>query len=246
MSTKAKWSTQFVTVLLCALGLKFFYSSASPDELRWILAPTTWLVELLSGREFSFESHAGYMSSDHSFLIAASCAGVNFLITAFLMLTLRKLWLDRSLSINWWFITVSAAVAYLTTLVANAVRIYVALQLQAMNQDSSWLNPNQIHRAEGILVYFGFLLLLFLITETKESKGADGLLRQTRFPLLIYYATTLGLPFINGAYKHGREFWEHSAFVLALPLLWIVPLLLLLVLERVTPSKFMRRIRQNF
>src|SRR5688500_16207168 len=101
MTQRMKWSAQLFVVLLCALGLKYFYSTASPDELRWILAPTTRLVELLSGRSFEFESHAGYMSSDNRFLIAASCAGVNFLLTSFLMLSLRKLWRDRSQSTSW-------------------------------------------------------------------------------------------------------------------------------------------------
>src|SRR5690349_1521548 len=89
MNNRQKWSAQLSVVGLCALALKLHYSFASPDQLRWILSPTTWLVELISGRSFSFESHAGYMSSDQRFLIAASCAGVNFMIAAFLMLTLR-------------------------------------------------------------------------------------------------------------------------------------------------------------
>ena len=37
-------------MLLCALALKSYYSTATADELRWILAPTTVLVELLSGK----------------------------------------------------------------------------------------------------------------------------------------------------------------------------------------------------
>src|SRR5437762_13932167 len=94
---------QLVVVLLCALTLQLYYSTASPNQLRWILAPTTIFVELISGKPFEFESHAGYMSSDHTFLIAASCAGVNFLITSFLMLSFRKLWRDRSQKISWKF-----------------------------------------------------------------------------------------------------------------------------------------------
>ena len=85
-SQEVIWSAQLAVVVLCALALKFYYSTATPDELRWILAPTTVLVELLSGKSFEFESYTGYMSSDHRFVIAAPCAGVNFLITAFLML----------------------------------------------------------------------------------------------------------------------------------------------------------------
>ena len=89
MSQRMNWGAQLLAVLLCALGLKHFYSTASADELRWILAPTTVLVELLTGGSFAFESHAGYMSSDQRFLIAASCAGVNFLLTSFVLLSLR-------------------------------------------------------------------------------------------------------------------------------------------------------------
>ena len=243
----ARLAAQLIVVLLCALTLKLYYSTASPNELRWILAPTTVLVELVSGTSFKFESHAGYISGDHSFLIAASCAGVNFLITAFLMLSLRKLWRDRSQNpshtLAWRFIPVAAVFAYLATLVANTVRISTALRLQRMHLETSWLigrlNANQLHRFEGIFIYFGFLLLLFMVIERRSyirtgsrgdrllsftSENPFGLLRQSVFPLLIYYATTLGIPLANGAFRQRSDFWEHSLFVLLTPLLLILPL----------------------
>ena len=74
--TRLNQLAKLLAILLGALALKHFYSTASVNELRWILAPTTLLVELVSGRAFNFEMHAGYMSSDRSFLIASSCAGV--------------------------------------------------------------------------------------------------------------------------------------------------------------------------
>ncbi|HEX6283900.1 MAG TPA: exosortase K, partial [Pyrinomonadaceae bacterium] len=119
MRQKIIWSAQLLLVLLCALWLKFYYSTATADDLLWILAPTTALVELLSGRQFEFESYAGYMSSDHRFVIAVPCAGVNFLITAFLMLALRRLWRGRFQSINWTFIPLAAMLAFVVTLLAN-------------------------------------------------------------------------------------------------------------------------------
>ena len=115
MKRKLIWSAQLLVVVLCALGLKLYYSTATPDELRWILAPTTALVELLSGSSFTFESYTGYMSSDHRFVIAVSCAGVNFLLTAFLMLGLRRLWRDRFQAVSWSFLPVTVVVAYVTT-----------------------------------------------------------------------------------------------------------------------------------
>jgi exosortase K len=219
-----------VVVLLCAAVVKLFYSTTSVNHLRWILAPTTALVELVSNSRFEFESHAGYINSDRSFIIAASCAGINFLITSFLMLSLRKLWRDRSPDTAWRFIPCAALCAYLVTLVANTVRISTALLLRRMPLETGGLSPNQLHRLEGIFVYFGFLLLLFMVSERmssdneSSSENAAGRFRRLFWPLLIYYVTTLGIPIINGAYRQGAGFWEHASFVLLTPLILILPL----------------------
>jgi exosortase K len=214
MSRRTIWSAQLIVVLLCALALKSYYSTATADELRWILAPTTVLVSLLSGKSFEFESLTGYMSSDHMFVIAAPCAGVNFLITSFVMLSLRQLWRNRFQSVSWRFIPVAAVLAYASTLVANTMRIWIALHPVKV----SWLTANQVHRLEGIVVYFGFLLLLFMLTERNVS------VKRFLFPLLIYYAMTLGIPLANGSWQQGTAFWEHFAFVLVLPLILMLPL----------------------
>jgi len=224
MNQRSNWNriAQWVVVLLCAFGLKSYYSTASVDELRWILAPTKALVEIVSGESFEFESHAGYMNEDRSFLIAASCAGVNFLITAFLMLAIRKLLRDRSRRIEWRFIPAAGLIAYLVTLAANTVRISVAIPLHRMPSQTAWLNPDQLHRLEGIAIYFGFLLLLFVFSEGASSVENPRPVKL--FPLLVYYATTLGIPLANGAYRQGSDFWQHSLFLLVIPPLMILPL----------------------
>ncbi len=231
MNQRMNWGAQLIAVLLCALGLKHFYSTASADELRWILAPTTVLVELLTGSTFAFESHAGYMSSDHLFLIAASCAGVNFLLTSFLLLSLRYLWSRRKGQTSWKFIPAVAVVAFLTTVFANTVRICVALELQRHPLQNDWLNASQIHRVEGIVVYFGFLLFLFVATEKWNSMTTARLLKLSIFPLAIYYATTLALPILNGAQKQGIPFLEHAFFVLVTPLLLVAVVTVLMLLR---------------
>jgi hypothetical protein len=140
------------------------------------------------------------------------------------------LWGDRSHDTAWRFIPYAALCAYLATLLANTVRISTALRLRGINHEVGWLSPNQLHRFEGIFIYFGFLLLLFMVSEkmgyrnASSSENASGLFRRTFCPLLIYYATTLGIPIANGAYRQGADFWEHSLFVLLTPLLLILPL----------------------
>jgi exosortase K len=226
MKLGVSWNriAQSVVVLAGAFTLKLFYSAASADQLRWILAPTTALVELVSGASFEFESYAGYMNSERNFLIANSCAGVNFLITAFLMLSLKKLLSDRSQNAGWGFIPKAALIAYCATLIANTARISIALQMQKMPGKIGWLNHEQLHRFEGIFVYFGFLLLLFVVSEKIGAEKSSGLFRQTFLPLIVYYATMLGIPLANGAYRQGSIYWEHSIFVLLIPFLLILPL----------------------
>jgi exosortase K len=229
MNRKLNWNriAQAAVVLLVALALKQFYSTASANQLRWILAPTTLLVHLASGESFQFEAYAGYITSDHGFVIAAACAGVNFLITSFVMLALGKLWRDRSEAVSWSFIPKAAVVAFATTLLANTVRIVIALQLQRTPPDIDGLSSGELHRLEGILVYFGFLLLLFVASDRGNGKKTSRLFSLALFPLLIYYATTLGIPLANSAYRqrfNSGDFGEHFVFVLLTPLVLILPL----------------------
>ena len=209
------WGAQLAIVALCALALKQYYSTATANELRWILAPTTFIVELLSGRSFTFESYTGYMSNDHTFVIAVPCAGVNFLITAFVMLALRRLWEGRFESVSWRVLPVSMVAAYVATVIANAVRICVALEIQRRAFEVDGLTGNQLHRFEGIMIYFGFLMLLFFVMER----------RLLMFPVVIYYAMTLGVPIVNGSF-HRPGFWEHFGFVMVVPLVVLLPVLI--------------------
>jgi exosortase K len=228
-SMASRPAIQSAAVVLCAAAVKLHYSTAGADQLRWILSPTAAAVGLVSGARFEFEPRAGYVNGDRSFVIAASCAGVNFLITAFLALSLRRLWGDRSRETAWGFIPCAALAAYLATLAANTVRISAALSTPGLPHGVGWLSPGQLHRLEGVVIYFGFLLLLFAAVERVSSGGgpsaghASGLFRRPLFPLLIYYATTLGVPVLNGAYRRGADFWEHSLFVLLTPLALALP-----------------------
>ena len=207
-------------MLLGAAALKWSYATASADQLRWVLAPTTALVELISGASFEFESQAGYLSRERNFLIAPSCAGVNFLLTAFLLLALKRLARGE---MRWRVLPMTALAAYLVTLVANTVRISIALWVRETAEPYSWLHSAQFHRLEGICVYFGFLLLLFAVSEKLSSVKPSAQWQYALWPLLVYYATTLGLPLVNGAYRQGGIFWENALAVVLLPLLLLLP-----------------------
>jgi exosortase K len=211
-----------VIALVGAFALKLHYSMASADQLRWILAPTAALVELVSGVSFEFESHAGYISRERRFLIASSCAGVNFLIAAFLMLSLMSLLGEGSKKAGWARIPAAAVIAYLATLVANAARIAIALLLRQSPSEAginTWMSAGQLHRFEGVFIYFGFLLLLFTVSEKMTAEKNSFSLRRLLLPLFVYYGMMIGVPLLNGAHRQGADFWRHALFVLLIPLL---------------------------
>ena len=139
-------------VLAAAYVLKRHSAAAGADELRFILEPTGRLVAALTGSPFPFESGVGAVSTELRFIVAPECAGVNFLIVAlvslvFALLPLRR----RSIPATFGFVTACVGVAYAATVLANAVRIVATLHLA----------PDAFgHRALGIAVYLGALLLL--------------------------------------------------------------------------------------
>ncbi|HUR96971.1 MAG TPA: exosortase K [Pyrinomonadaceae bacterium] len=221
LKQKITTSAQLSVILLTAYAVKSFYSTAGVNDLRWILAPTAVLVELITGKQFTFESQAGYISADHTFLIAASCSGVNFLIISFLVLALGKIWRERPTEVEWRFLPIAAAVAYVSTLAANTTRIVVALYSQ--NVETSWFDHDELHRVQGIVIYFGFLLALFAASERFASRSGrvwnspSSVSRRSAYVLAIYYAVTLGIPILRGSYRESA-FWQHSIVVVAIPI----------------------------
>jgi exosortase K len=228
---------QVAVILAAAFALKYFYSTASVNGLRWILAPTAFLVEVITGTQFRFESQAGYLSDDRTFLIAQPCSGVNFLIIAFLVLAIGNLRRAWPQSIGWRSILVAAGVAYVATLAANTTRIVVALKMRGLDFGYDY---EDVHRIEGIIVYFGFLLLLFLASEKYAATDRHGPQvsrgRQVVIPLLIYYGVTLGLPLAGGAFRDAA-FWKHALVVFVTSTILMLPFLILYVAKAVESSK---------
>jgi exosortase K len=222
-SINRKAAVQFVIVLAAATALKQYYSTATVNGLRWILWPTTRLTELLTGTHFAFESNAGYVSSDRSFLIAGVCSGVNFLIAAFAMLALRKIWKERRTGARWFSLAAAAGTAYAVTIVANSIRISSALWMNGMRQKKLFgMDYEEVHRLDGILIYFGFLLLLYVMMEKPGNALKSIRFRRYLFPLFVYYAMTLAVPLLNGAWRQGLDFWQHAGYVFATPIVLII------------------------
>jgi exosortase K len=198
-----------VAAALLVVG-KEYYRDASAADLRWILAPTSQLVSWLSGHDFVFEAGQGWMNTDVMFVIAPSCAGINFALAAFLALVLGS-----SSGMTSWRATakrlaLAALLAYAATLVVNTTRIVIALAMHRGTIEVSG-DRAELHRIEGIIVYLGGLCALYALARALEAGK-----KQLSFaiPVVAYLVVTLGLPLANGAAARG-DFARHAAWVVS-------------------------------
>ena len=155
-----------VTVVVLAVwGMKRYYANARADDLWWILTPTARLAGAITGTAFAMTPGEGYFSPERLFLIEKSCAGINFMIAAFGMVTFALLHRVGSGLSGARVLAMSLLASYSATALVNAARIAIAMRLAAHPVAVSTLTPAQVHRVEGIVVYFGGLMLLYELVQ---------------------------------------------------------------------------------
>ena len=161
-----------VATTLIAWALKRHYSDARVDDLWWMLAPTAQLVGATTGATFAMQPGEGYFSRDHLFLIEKSCAGINFMIAAFGMLVFTLFRRAGTTISAATVLVVSVLASYAAAVVVNAVRIAIAMWLAARPAVLPTFSAADVHRLEGIVVYFAGLVLLYELAQ-RLDRGAS-------------------------------------------------------------------------
>ncbi len=164
----------FTVVFIWAYALKYHYSTAETDDLKWILAPTATLVEIVTGKTFFFDNMKGYVNYNYMVSIAKPCAGVNFLIIAFCMSAFNIFLKVRSTTAKYFALPGSFIVLYLVTIFANTIRILIAIFLYTSNLSFGSFTPETLHRLEGIVIYFIILFMLnYIILKYMDKQSIE-------------------------------------------------------------------------
>jgi exosortase K len=166
--------TRILVVTLVALivwSLKRHYADARPDDLWWILDPTARVVGAVTGASFVAVASEGYVSHERLFVIEKSCAGVNFLAAAFGMLVFALLHRVRTPLSAVGVLGTSLAAGYAAAVLVNAARITIAMWLADHPVALSTFTAAEVHRLEGITVYFAGLVLLYELVQRVERAG---------------------------------------------------------------------------
>lgn len=216
-----------VPAVLAVLAIKIFYRTADSDQLTWILAPTTWWVQILSGIPFEKAVQVGYVSHEYRFIIAPSCSGVRFLLTVFVMMIFSFAHrMDSMRSKVCWF-GISAVFSYIATIFVNGIRItisiYLPLVLAGHGYESARMTAEQLHTVIGTTVYFSMLFIIynlagrwcrrFLIGRQTMQRNLSGHLWT---PVFWYVVMVLGVPALGRWYRNDwAGFWQYAALVAA-------------------------------
>jgi len=160
-------------MMLTVWVIKRHYSGAGADDLWWILSPTARLVGFLTNTAFVPVAGEGYFSPDQLFLIEKSCAGVNFMIAAFGMIVFALFHRIGSGISGASVLAVSLVASYGAAVLVNAVRITIAMWLAGHPIGPSTVAGADVHRIEGIVVYFAGLVLLCELVRRLDLRAAE-------------------------------------------------------------------------
>jgi exosortase K len=221
-SLRAHWRSGAVAglLLLLAFALKRAYSSAGADALGWVLVPSCWLAVHAGGLSLAYEPGAGFISHASHMVVGPACAGVNFLVVAWLALYFGAQAHFASMRRKLVWLCACGAGAYLATIATNGLRIILAAHLFSADIYGGLLTKPRVHLLLGVVLYCSTLLLACEVierrlTRTRATRNRVAALRTRSAPLLWYLGVVLLVPLARRAWIYDpRRFAEHAALTL--------------------------------
>ncbi|MGS2724180.1 exosortase K [Porticoccus sp. GXU_MW_L64] len=196
-----------------ALLLKHHYSVASIADLNWIMQPLALLLEWLSGHRFLQSDNLEWFSYSADVRLVKGCAGINFMILS--LLVYCWVWQPKKPGLQVLALPAAAIAAWATCLLANSLRILLAMTAARQQWDWSALgiDASQQHRLIGLLVYLPLLSAQMML---KQRRGYLPLV----LPVVLYALLMVAVPLITGnAFRQPLFFTQHISLIAILVVL---------------------------
>ncbi|MBI1286254.1 MAG: exosortase K [Flavobacteriales bacterium] len=152
-------------VLLTYLGVAGAINRGlSNDQLQFLLYPIQLLVGHFQNSQFQYFPAFGYVQTTGAISINASCSGFLF----FNVLNAIGLFLIWKMTGPLWRFSsavktsVVILMAYISTILVNASRILLSLDLLKVSQTLSWFPDRFAHEAFGIFSFLIFSILYYI------------------------------------------------------------------------------------
>ncbi|MEM6298936.1 MAG: exosortase K [Bacteroidota bacterium] len=152
----------FFVAAVVFIGLKFWYTVLTTDDLFTFLLPMVTFLEVLTHSTAPFLEGEGFYLEAADVLINKSCSGFNLWLMCFLMLSFLGVSHSKNKLI---VLPISLLVAYLFTVLVNSSRIFVSILVQEFITNQLGIDEKIVHEAIGITTNLGFLILLYFTAE---------------------------------------------------------------------------------
>jgi|GEM_PF-4255442 len=155
----------FFSLILSLLLLKITGKIFDDDFFLWILYPTVFIVQFLTGYAFSYFENTGYVSYDNIITISKSCAGINLfiltnLIGIYLISASRSELHKKAL-----YLIPNLIMSYIFTIITNALRISFSIYFEPVKRSVPFLikAKNWVHYGIGTFLFIFSLLVYYFI-----------------------------------------------------------------------------------
>lgn len=160
----------YVTSLIVIVIVKIFYVRADNASLMLVIKPITKIVSIFHGSEFIFENSLGFFSDQLGIAINKSCAGVNFLLIIYCMLSFSYIHKFKTLKGKAIYFIAILPISYFLALLINSFRIIVSITMQRLNFLDGWASTEVIHNITGMLIFICFLFIVNYVFSTILKK----------------------------------------------------------------------------
>jgi len=148
--------------------LKFTYTLADTNHLKFLLSPINRILKLITGAHSRFIIDRGFYFDQFNVIIDKSCSGFNFLLICFLMLSFVSLKYFEKRGNKVLAMIFSLLGAYVLTILVNSSRIFSLIIIH--NQSIALAGNPIVHESIGILTNLTFLILTYLVVNYLLTK----------------------------------------------------------------------------
>ena len=139
------------------------YTVADNNDLKFLLNPTNYLVELVTNSSSQYNAESGYFHKELNIVIEKSCSGFNFLGLCFIMICFMLLSYYKSSTKKIFILPLALFFTYFLTIFANTSRIILSISGQKAADNFISTRPHFVlHETIGTFVYIFFLISCYL------------------------------------------------------------------------------------
>ena len=147
-------------IILFAFFMNVLYSQLGVEYFKWLLAPTTFIVEKYIGENALWVNNVGYKIQNMPIVIEKSCSGFRYLSVMVGLTALYLLLLKVKFSEHWKKLIFLPIFIFAYVIGINSFRIITSIGIEKFAFKYAWFPNHAAHELLGILY---FLLGLFSI-----------------------------------------------------------------------------------